>query len=411
MSPRFASMIALALTLGAAAARSQELSAERVATDLDAPMTVAAPPGDARLFIVERAGTIRVLQNGSVLPGAFLDIRGDVETNGEGGLLGLAFAPDFYDSGQFFVYYTAPDATAGGDLESRLSRFIVTGTPATSNDANEASEQILYQLDQPAANHNGGTLAIRDGWLYLGLGDGGGGGGDRAQDDAQDFGKMLRFDLDDVSVPWEPEHWAKGLRNPFRFSFDRETADLYIGDVGQNAFEEIDVERADSPGGRNYGWDVEEGSSCYDSRPALPCGDPSLVRPVFEYAHVGSGWCSGSVTGGSVYRGSAYPALDGLYLFADYCRHKIWSLRWNRSTGEAEEVVERTGTIDVTPQGAEIEDITAIAEDGFGELYFVDAGGELFRLVPEPGAGAAAVAAAALGSLAALRRRRNERVR
>lgn len=403
MSLRCISTIGLVLGL-AASAQAQELSAERVATGLAAPMTVAAPPGDARLFVVEREGTIRVLQNGAVLPEPFLDIHENVRTTGEGGLLGLAFAPDFYESGRFYVYYTYPDDSTAGYLESRVARFTVVGDPATSNDADEGSEEVLYQLDQPAANHNGGTIAIRDGWLYLGLGDGGGGGGDRAQNDALDFGKMLRFDLGDVSAPWEPAHWAKGLRNPFRFSFDRATGDLYIGDVGQNAREEIDVEPAGSPGGLNYGWDVEEGSTCYNPDPGEPaCGDPSLVRPVFEYPHAGSS-CSGSVTGGSVYRGSAYPALDGVYFFADYCRDKFWSLRWNPSTGEAEDVVELTGTIAVTPPSASIANVTAIAEDGFGELYFVDAGGELFRLVPEPGAGGAGVAV--LASLGVLRRRR-----
>jgi glucose/arabinose dehydrogenase len=400
-------VLALAASLFAADTSAQlELSAVRVASGLSAPMTVAAPAGDPRLFVVERGGTIRVLSGGALLPAAFLDVSDRVETQGEGGLLGLAFPDDYLESGRFFVYYTAPDETAPGDLESRVSRFTVSGDPATSNDADEASEQIFFTLDQPYDNHNGGTIAIRDGWLYLGLGDGGDGGDpqDRAQDDGSLLGKMLRFDLADATPPWAPAVWAKGLRNPFRFSFDRQNGDLYIGDVGQNALEEIDAERADDAGGRNYGWDVEEGTACFDPDPGIgepPCGDPSLVEPIFEYAHEGA-FCSGSVTGGAVYRGEASPALRGLYFFADYCQDRIWSLRWNRDTGLAEEVDERTGEIP-TDFGT-IENLTAIAEDGAGELHLVDAGGEVFRLVPEPGAGASG-AAAALG-LAALRRRR-----
>jgi glucose/arabinose dehydrogenase len=322
---------------------------------------------------------------------------------GEGGLLGLAFAPDFATSGHFYVYYTGVlGSTPPCELESRVSRFTVNGDPASSNDASEASEQVFYRLEQPYANHNGGTIAIRDGWLYLALGDGGSGGDpeDRAQDDTSPFGKMLRFDLDDTSPPWQPQQWAKGFRNPFRFSFDRETGDLYLGDVGQDFLEEIDVEPADAGPGLNYGWDVKEGSDCYeDPDPGEPpCNDPSLVDPVFEYEHVGGG-CSGAVTGGVVYRGDASPALRGRYFFGDYCRSKFWTLRWNPSTGEAEDVQDHTGAI-ATDVGT-IASPTGIGEDGFGEIHIADPGGEVFRLVPAPGAGALGAAAAA--ALAALR--------
>lgn len=408
MRLRFACTIGLALGL-AAGAHGQELSAERVAAGLAAPMTVAAPDGDARLFIVERGGTIRVLVGDTVLGTAFLDISDAVCTLGEGGLLGLAFAPDYATSGHFYVYYTGSqgDEEPCESLESRVSRFTVVGDPTTSNDANEGSEQFFYRLDQPDTNHNGGTIAIRDGWLYLALGDGGGQGDpqNRAQNDASPFGKMLRFDLADTTPPWVPQHWAKGFRNPFRFSFDRETGDLYIGDVGGGVLEEIDVEPADSPGGLNYGWDVMEGTSCHEPGAGKPpCNDPIFVEPVHVYPP--SGWTC--VTGGSVYRGGQYPALDGIYFFADYCRSEIWSLRWNPSTGEAEDLVTRTGTI-ATDVGT-IGNVAAIAEDGFGELYFVDGGGEVFKLVPAPGAGASGAAAlAALAALGARRRRRAAR--
>jgi glucose/arabinose dehydrogenase len=399
-------VLGLAFLLGPEARAQLELSAVRVADGLAAPIYAASPPGDPRLFLVERAGRIRVLAGGAVLPEPFLDIATGVSTAGEGGLLGLAFAPDYATSGAFYVYYTAPRTPSG--IQSRVSRFTAAGDPATSNDADEASEELLFALDQPFDNHNGGTIAIRDGWLYLGLGDGGSGGDplDAAQDDGSRLGKMLRFDLAQTTVPWTPQVWAKGLRNPFRFSFDRATGDLYIGDVGQDAREEIDAERADSPGGRNYGWDVEEGSLCFQpTQGKPPCGDPSLVRPIFEYAHVG-GQCSGSVTGGAVYRGSAHPALRGRYFFADYCRNLVFSLRWNRDTGLAEDVIEHTGAIPADV--GSIARVSAIAEDAAGELYFVDLnGGEVFRLVPEPGPGAGAIGAATALALAArLRHRR-----
>lgn len=401
-------LVALALAAGLAGlapgARAQpELSAVRVASGLAAPMYVAAPAGDPRLFVLERAGRIRVVSAaGALLETPYLDITGRVDTAGEGGLLGLAFEPDFAASGHFFVYYTAPDAAAASGLESRVSRFTAIGQPSASSQADPDSEAIFFRLDQPYSNHNGGTIAIRDGWLHLGLGDGGSGGDpeDRAQDDGSPFGKMLRFDLADETPPWQPEVWAKGFRNPFRFSFDRATGDLYVGDVGQSTREEIDAERADFPGGGNYGWDVEEGTLCFepgDEKP--PCGDPSLIEPIFEYAH-GELPCRAAVTGGAVYRGRAYPSLRGLYFFADYCKDRIWSLRWNRDTNEVSELVERTGQIPAD-EGS-IARVVAIAEDAAGELYFVDAdGGELFRLVPEPGA--AAASAAALAALAGLR--------
>jgi glucose/arabinose dehydrogenase len=398
----FGLALGVAIGLAPAAGAQLELSAVRVASGLLAPIYAAAPPGDPRLFILERAGRIRVLAGGALLPAPFLDIVSRVSGAGEGGLLGLAFAPDYAESGVFYVHYTASRTPVG--IQTRVSRFTALGDPAVSNDADEDSEVILYSLDQPFDNHNGGTIAIRDGWLYLGLGDGGSGGDpqDRAQDDASPFGKMLRFDLADPGVPWTPEVWAKGLRNPFRFSFDRATGDLYLGDVGQDRREEVNVEPADSPGGLNYGWDVEEGSLCFDPKEGKPpCDDPSLVRPVFEYAHQGN-TCSGAVTGGAVYRGNASPALRGRYFFADYCRDRIWSLRWNRETGAAEDVLEHTG--EIPADEGSIARVTAIVEDAAGELHFVELnGGEVFRLVPEPGAGALGIAA--FGVLVSLRRR------
>jgi hypothetical protein len=216
---------------------------------------------------------------------------------------------------------------------------------------------------------------------------------------------MLRFDLAQQALPWTPETWAKGLRNPFRFSFDRATGDLYIGDVGQNALEEIDAERADSPGGLNYGWDVVEGTSCFDPDPGEPaCDDSSLVSPIREYGHLDEGdgrqWgCS--VTGGVAYRGNASPSLRGLYFYSDFCSAGIWTLRWNRATGIAEQVTDRTAQF---PTGAgPILQPVAITEDGAGELVVVSLNGSVYRLVPEPGT--SLLGAAAIASLAVLARR------
>jgi len=234
---------AFVVAMRAAGALAQG-AAVPVGFSFSAPIYAAAPAGDPRLFVAERAGVIRVLQDGAVLGTPFLDIsdRVAIPAFSEGGLLGFAFAPEYTQSGVFYVYYTGDGDPSGGfTFESRVSRFTASGVPATSNIA-DPQETILFRVDQPDINHNGGTIVIRDGFLYLGLGDGGGGGDpdELAQNDASPFGKMLRFDLSQQALPWTPETWAKGLRNPFRFSFDRETGDLWIGDLGQDRFEEVD---------------------------------------------------------------------------------------------------------------------------------------------------------------------------
>ena len=394
-------MLVLGMAMRASGASAQG-AAVLLENSFAEPSYAAAPAGDPRLFIVERDGMIRVLQNGAVLDAPFLDIRDRVAnpSSAEGGLLGLAFASDYTQSGVFYVYYTGDiDPSSGVTLESRVSRFVVS--PTTSSVA-DPQETVLFRLEQPYTNHNGGTIAIRDGFLYLGLGDGGSGGDpqERAQNDSSPFGKMLRFDLSQPQVPWTPETWAKGLRNPFRFSFDRGTGDLYIGDVGQDTLEEIDAEPADSStGGRNYGWDVKEGTNCFDPDPGEPpCNATELVPPIHEFEHV-DGNCA--VTGGAVYRGSASPSLRGLYFFSDYCSAHIWTLRWNRTSGIAEAPTDRTSEF---PTGAgPISNPVAIAEDGSGELVVVSLLGSVYRLVPEPGA--SLLGAAALTALAVLARR------
>ncbi|MCI0634418.1 MAG: PQQ-dependent sugar dehydrogenase, partial [Actinobacteria bacterium] len=259
-----------------------EARSELVASGLVSPLFVAAPDGDARLFVVERAGRLRVVEGGATLPTPFLDIQSQISTDGEGGLLGLAFAPDYAQSGLFYVYYTN---TPAGD--SVVARFAVSADP---NVANPASQTVLLTIDQPAGltNHKGGTLAFGpDDFLWFATGDGGGSfdPAERAQDRLSLLGKMLRLDPsplfapDSIEVSGEiyripadnpflsddetrDEIWALGFRNPYRWSFDRETGDLWIGDVGQGAREEVDFEPAGDPGGRNYGWDVMEGKIC-----------------------------------------------------------------------------------------------------------------------------------------------------
>jgi glucose/arabinose dehydrogenase len=394
--------LVIAVDPGSASAQG---AAVLVASDLAAPIYVAAPPGDTRLFIVERGGTIKVLANGSVSGTNFLDISDRVNepVQSEAGLLSLAFAPDYAQTGVFYVYYTG-DPSQGGSVEKRVSRF-VAADPASSATVDANTETILFRQEQTPTNHIGGTIAIRDGYLYLGLGDGGG-DGEVAQSDASDFGKMLRFDITQQQVPWSFEHWAKGFRNPFRWSFDHATGALYIGDVGQSSREEIDVEPADSPGGLNYGWDVMEGTNCFDpSSGEPPCFDPSLVPPVFDYANDGN---TCAVTGGAVYRGNASPSLRGVYFFSDLCSGRILSLRWNPQTGQAEDVLDRTSEFPPDVGSYEGFGLVAVAAGGDGELYLVKlSGNSIYRLVPEPAPSLLGVTT--LATLACVARRRRAR--
>lgn len=405
----FAAVAALAAAVAGGPSPAQaQIVASRIATGLTFPMYATGPPGDDRVFIALRGGTIRVVDDGAVLATPFLDITSQVEFNpgvDEGGLLGMVFAPDYATTGVFYVYYTRERSCVPPEqapcLTSVVSRFTVNGSPATSNDANEASETPILELVQPFNNHNGGTLAIRDGWLYLGLGDGGGSGDpqDRAQNDASPFGKMLRLDLSTPSPDLSDwEIWAKGLRNPFRFSFDRLTGDLYIGDVGQATREEISAVPADAPAGLNFGWDVLEGTSCFDPDPGEPaCNDASLVDPIYELERP-----SCAIAGGSVYRGNDSPSLRGWYFFGDWCSARLIRLRWTPENGVTD-VEELTDTIQKDPPG-NIRQIVAVSEGGDGELYVVSLLGSVWRLVPEPGSVLSALAA--MGALGALRVRR-----
>lgn len=402
-----ASLVAAAALLFHAAGADAQLSAVRVASGLDTPVYLTAPAGDDRLFIVERGGTIRVWQNGSVLPAPFLDVTAQVNDAIEGGLLGLAFAPDYATSGVFWIYFTGFDAIGPTNMESVVARFTVSGDPATSNVANAQSQTEIFNLHQPAQNHNGATLQIRDGFLYLGLGDGGA-SGDTAQNDQNLLGKLLRIDLATAATAASNEDWAiyaEGLRNPYRFSFDRSTGDLYIGDVGAGSQEEVDAVAADEPAGLNFGWNVMEGTLCNDPDPGEPpCNSPLFTPPVFTYPNPAAS--SVCVTGGAVYRGNDSPTLRGTYFFGDSCSGQLFSLRWTPGEGLIEST-ELTG--DIPADAGSIGNPAAFGEGGDGELYIVDAAfssgtGEIFRLVPEPGA--LALGAGALAALAGIRRRR-----
>lgn len=348
---------------------------ETVASGLDFPLLVTAAPGDtSRLFVVEKGGIVRVLKHGTLLPTPFIDLTGRVTTGGEQGLLGMAFHPG---DNRVVLSFTVAGPTGGG--RSQISTFTPGGNPDVLD---PASEQVVLTLDQPYANHNGGHVAFGpDGYLYAGYGDGGSGGDPQGHGQRRDdlLGSLLRLDLDHglpYTVPAtnpfvgqagiRGELWNWGLRNPWRFSFDRETGELYIADVGQDAWEEVDVQPAASPGGANYGWNVMEGKHCYSSG---SCDRTGLVMPALEYGH-GDG-CS--ITGGYVYRGRDIPALRGTYFYADFCRGWIRSFVFRN--GAATEAA-AWPALDTHGQ------ITSFGEDARGELYIVLAGGTVYRIAP-----------------------------
>jgi glucose/arabinose dehydrogenase len=344
-----------------------------VASGLEAPVLVThAGDGSGRLFVVEKVGAIRILQDGAVLPDPFYDMRGQVSTGNEQGLLGLAFSPHYAQDGTFFINYT--------DLEGDTH---VDRCRVSAGDPNRAGDcATVLTVDQPYANHNGGHLAFGpDGYLYIGLGDGGSGNDpdDRAQDLSQLLGKLLRLDVSGDEAPFTapPDNpfigqgnartviWAYGLRNPWRFSFDRATGDLYIGDVGQNAFEELDYQPAGSTGGENYGWPYLEALRVNTQAPHAAPDGFSSVPPLVNYAQEVGG-CS--IVGGYVYRGAALPELNGRYFFGDYCTGQVWTIPAG------------TPAATVTPWANLGTSLSSFGEDEAGELYVVGLGGTIYEL-------------------------------
>lgn len=354
------------------------IALEIVVEGLTSPVYLTAPPGDAdRLFVVERGGLVRVIMNGSLLPTPFLDLTSLVSAGGERGLLSMAFHPAYGVNGHFYVDYT------DGAGDTHVVRYTVSADPAL---ADQASAFPILSVHQPYANHNGGLITFDpDGMLYVGLGDGGSAGDPdgNGQNPATLLGSLLRLDVDggepyaipsDNPLVEEPsarhEVWAYGLRNPWRFSFDRLTGDLYIADVGQNAREEVSFQSASAAGGENYGWNVMEGTGCYS--PPTGCSSTGLTLPVYEYSH-GEG-CS--ITGGYVYRGSRFPALSGRYFFADYCN--AWVRSFRVVDGAVVELQDHSDDV-----GA-LSAVSSFGEDAAGELYVVSLGGTVYRVTSPP---------------------------
>jgi uncharacterized protein (TIGR03437 family) len=367
-------VFAAALGLLAVQLEGQEIQFTQVASGIAAPTDIQnAGDGSGRLFVVRQNGIVRVLRDGVLLPAPFLDITSKTRGEGERGLLGLAFPPGFAQSGRFYVNYT----DLSGDTV--IAQYRVSSNPDL---ADPASEIVLLRIDQPFANHNGGQLRFGpDGYLWIGMGDGGSAGDPRgyAQNLGSLLGKMLRVDVESdpgrVRIPPDnpfvntpgagAEIWAYGLRNPWRFSFDRLTRDLWIGDVGQNEYEEVHFAPASSRGGENYGWNIMEGLHCFRAG----CSQSGLVLPVAEYSH-GEG-CS--VTGGFAYRGNASPGLRGTYVYGDYCSGVIWGVSRQGSGW----LVRR-----LAASGFEI---STFGEDEAGELYVANASnGTIHRINGSP---------------------------
>ena len=334
---------------------------------LDRPLLLLQAPGDdSRHYVLEQSGRVRVAVNGALGEEPFLDLSREVfdpsaRGGGERGLLGMAFHPDYEVNRRCFVNFT--------DREGHTR--VVEYRAESGDRADPASARLVLKVEQPYTNHNGGCIEFGpDGHLYIGMGDGGDKGDpdDRAQDLSQLLGKLLRIDVDGIA-PYEvpadnpfvgvagarPEIWAYGLRNPWRFSFDPDTGDLWIADVGQKAWEEVNFQPAASAGGENYGWRLREGAHCFD--PPTDCDRPGLVDPVHEYAHA---------TGGHLYRGAAMPELVGKYLFGDWCAGTAWA--FDPASGRHEVVAKKLGPV------------TSFGRDHAGELFVCAGDGKVYRL-------------------------------
>ena len=366
-------------TAAVAAPSAGSIKLTKVTGGLSKPVFVtSARDGTGRLFIVEQTGRIRIWDGGTLLAGPFLNLASSVSKGGEQGLLGLAFHPGFRTNRKFYVNYT----NLAGDTLVREFRASATDP----NRVEAGSGRTIIKIGQPYANHNGGMIAFGpDGYLYIGMGDGGSAGdpGNRAQNKGSLLGKLLRINVNGktstrnylipssnpyVGKPGRNEIWQRGLRNPWRWSFDRRTGNLWIGDVGQGRYEEVDRAVRTSSGagkGANWGWRVMEGRHCY--RPSSGCNRSGKRLPVVEYSHASNGRCS--VTGGYVYRGSAISAMVGWYVYADFCSGEIFTIA-NTASAPAR----ATRLLDTSLQ------ISSFGENASGELYVTDLGGDLYRI-------------------------------
>jgi glucose/arabinose dehydrogenase len=358
---------------GASSARAAGFKLDKVASGLDQPTYLTSPPGDARLFVVEQTGKIRIIKGGQLLATPFADLSSLVTAGGEQGLLGLAFHPDFARNGRLFVYYTArTQHQQVWELHAKPGADTISG-----------KRRLLIDMADPYANHNGGDLVFGpDGDLYVGTGDGGAGGdpGRRSQNLKSPLGKLLRIDIDKhpfgrpYGIPADNPFakstrglafiYAWGLRNPWRYSFDRKTGDLWIGDVGQNAWEEVDHVARGKGRAANFGWSRFEATHLFDGSHALT-GGGHVVRPVAEYSHdLGC-----SITGGFVYRGPSIPGLDGRYIYADYCSSRMWTLAPGSKTPRDETSIANAGGLKTPVSFGEGSDGTLYALSGRGEIY------------------------------------------
>lgn len=343
-----------------------------IATGLSSPLDLEQPRDNTgRLFVVQQGGQIRIIQNGSLISAPFLDITSKVSSGGETGLLGMTFHPNYTQNRKFYLNYTRTNA---GQLQTVIAEYL--SSVANPNVADPASERILLVVDQPFSNHKAGQLGFgQDGFLYFGLGDGGSGGDpfNNAQNTNVLLGKMLRIDVNNSSagkpyaIPADnpfvnggglPEVYAYGFRNPWRFSFDSSNGRLFVADVGQDAFEEIDLVTKSA----NYGWNIMEGSHCYN---ATTCNMTGLTLPIHDYPRSDGT----TVIGGFVYRGTAIPALVGAYVFGDFGSGKIWALREGASNTWT-----RTDLLSTSRQ------ISSFGQDQSGELYVVDLAGTVLQL-------------------------------
>ncbi len=339
------------------------ITLNKVATGFTQPAYLAgAGDGSGRIFVVEQPGRIRILKSGSILPSPFLDITSLVQLDSEQGLLSVAFSPGFARNGTFYIDYTSK----AGNGRTVIARYHVLSTNPDLADASIA--ETILTIDQPYPNHNGGQLQFGpDGLLYIGMGDGGSAGDPQhnGQNPTALLASILRIDVEHGAGPYQPQIWAKGLRNPWRFSFDAANGDLYIADVGQDSYEEVDYVPAGTGPGLNFGWNVMEGLHCYG---AATCSASGFTLPVAEYDH-GQG-CS--VSGGYVYRAKRYPALTGIYFYGDFCSGKLWGMRrvngaWSTS------VLKET---DFSVSGFGIDDD--------GNLYLLDYHGGIYEVAATP---------------------------